>query len=162
MGTLSLVTKKFYSEIKMMKLLISTLLVLIVSTFADEEVINWTAKEYASIVLHGDEKVVFSFTANHDLYQFNNKNAYTNCNFNNAVLIEEGPAEVEISGDEETKYFGCSVSTHCSISGQKIELEWHDDHDDKEAHDDEHDDAGANLFASVAVAFATFAVVLLF
>merc|ERR1712065_77508 len=107
MGTLSLITWEFYSEIKMMKLLISTLLVLIVSTLADEEVINWTAKEYASMVLHGDEKVVFSFTANHNLYQFNNKNAYTNCNFNNAVLIEEGPAEVEIDGNEETKYFGC-------------------------------------------------------
>merc|ERR1711991_998188 len=118
--------KIFYSEIKMMKLLISTLLVLIVSTFAEEELINWTAKEYAPMVLHGDEKVVFSFNANHNLYQFNNKNAYTNCNFNNAVLIEEGPAEVEISGDEETKYFGCSVSSHCSISGQKIELEWHE------------------------------------
>merc|ERR1711916_201941 len=145
--------KNFYSEIKMMKLLISTLLVLIVSTFADEEVINWTAKEYASMVLHGDEKVVFSFNANHNLYQFNNKNAYTNCNFNNAVLIEEGPAEVEISGaDEEIKYFGCSVGSHCSVSGQKIELEWHE----------EHDDTGANLFASAAVAFVTFAVVLLF
>merc|ERR1711991_288623 len=145
--------------LKMMKLLIPTFLVLIVSTFADEEVINWTAKEYAPMVLHGDEKVVFSFNANHNLYQFNNKNAYTNCNFNNAVLIEEGPAEVEISGaNEETKYFGCSVGSHCSVSGQKIELEWHEEHDDEE----EHDDAGANLFASAAVAFVTFAVVLLF
>ena len=73
--------------------------------------------------------VTFTWTDNHDVWEFASEADYNSCNFAGAVEKASTSVQtVDVAAPTtvaQTKYYGCKVSDHCT-DGQKIAISWTD------------------------------------
>ena len=72
--------------------------------------------------------VTFTWTDNHDVWEFASEADYNSCNFAGAVekaSTSVQTVDVAAPTAATTKYYGCKVSDHCT-DGQKIAISWTD------------------------------------
>ena len=70
------------------------------------------------------ETVTFSWTDTHDVWLMADEAAYNSCSFTGATEIHSISVRTgDVSGLGETKFFSCSVVSHCK-DGQKIAITW--------------------------------------
>ena len=76
-----------------------------------------------------DIAFTFTWTDNHDVWEFKDEASYNACNFAGAVeKASTSVKTVDISPGTtaaQTRYYGCSVGSHCD-DGQKIAISWTD------------------------------------
>ena len=70
------------------------------------------------------EAVAFSWTDMHDVWLMASETAYDSCNFTGATETHSISVRTgDVSGLGETKFFSCSVVSHCK-DGQKVAITW--------------------------------------
>ena len=83
--------------------------------------INWQQQTYEPISFGVGSQITFTFFGNHNLWLFNNVNAFNSCNFSPASEISVSSITIQFN-NVGVFYYGCQVGTHCSSSGQKIQV----------------------------------------
>lgn len=85
--------------------------------------INWVSgfsdPSTRSITADKGSVLVFSWQNNHNVWKFNDKEAFDACNFNAAEQLSGGAVSPVSYTLDETGYFGCEVRGHCT-NGQKL------------------------------------------
>ena len=82
-----------------------------------------------TLTLTAGTTATFTWTDNHDVWEFASEADYNSCNF--AGAVEKASTSVQTvdvaapTTAATTKYFGCAVSSHCE-DGQKIAISWTD------------------------------------
>jgi len=86
--------------------------------------ISWsTGSGYASTSVSEGEEVTFVYSSSHDVWQFDDFNAYQACDFGRATQIaDRGDSPFTLAAPAGNSYYGCDVGSHCSSGNQKIEL----------------------------------------
>jgi len=86
--------------------------------------ISWsTGSGYASTAVAEGEAVTFTYSSSHDVWQFDDFNAYQACDFGRATQIaDRGDSPFTLLAPAGNSYYGCDVGSHCSSGNQKIEL----------------------------------------
>lgn len=96
------------------------------------------------------DTVVFSWSGNHNVFEFSSRAAYETCDFKAATLVGS-VSSIQIMSDADLpdgtqRFFGCAVGSHC-VSGQKCTVAYSHV---KDAAQDE-DDFPAGSVAGAAV-----------
>ena len=70
------------------------------------------------------ETVTFTWTDSHDVWLMADETHYNNCDWDGATEIHSTSVKTgDVSGLGETKFFSCSVVSHCK-DGQKVAITW--------------------------------------
>ena len=98
---------------------------LILFYVAQKVVIDWQIDMIARIAevnadQSGQGSVTFKWIGSHNVWQFDDKQAFESCDFNKAKQLTTRSGYL-FSANVGTYYFGCSVYGHCAIN-QKLQL----------------------------------------
>ena len=95
--------------------------------------VDWEAMHPSAtantLTLTAGTTATFTWTDNHDVWEFASEADYNSCNFAGAVEKASTSVQtVDVAAPTtvaQTKYYGCKVSDHCT-DGQKIAISWTD------------------------------------
>ena len=84
--------------------------------------VDWAIRDYAPVSAEVGDVVTFTYSASHDVWQFNDEAAFEACDFSSATMLadkRDSPFDVTVTSP--SMFIGCSVGSHCR-SGQKVVL----------------------------------------
>ena len=104
------------------------LLPCVLATAAAAKTVDWESMHPSSSAntksADAGETVTFNWDETHDVWLMPDEAAYNSCTFTNAVEIHSTSVKTgDVSGLGETKFFSCSVVSHCK-DGQRIAITW--------------------------------------
>lgn len=88
----------------------------------------WIVKAYSDLEVSTGRRILFQYSAGHNLYRLNSQEAYESCDMTGATLIGSAsagggsgsfPNAVRVAKEDGDMWFACGIGGHCQ-AGQKL------------------------------------------